>query len=120
VVPFTPETVQVLGAVMNPHAFIFHPGAKAGEYLHLAGGTNRDADSKRIIILRADGTTVSRHDANSSVFARSFNDLRLYPGDSIVVPEKSLHLSPMTQFLAWTSALSQSSLPAVEATALAR
>jgi polysaccharide export outer membrane protein len=120
VVPFTPETIQVLGAVMNPHAFIFHSGAKAGEYLHLAGGTNREADRKRIFILRADGTTVSSDEAGSSFFAGGFNDLRLYPGDSIVVPEKNLRLSTMAQFLAWTSALSQSSLPAVEATALAR
>jgi polysaccharide export outer membrane protein len=120
VVPFTPETVQVLGAVMNPQAFIFHLGAKAGEYLHLAGGTNRDGDRKRIFILRADGTTVSSHETNSSIFTRGFNDLSLYPGDSIIVPEKNLHPSALTQFLGWTSALSQSSLPAVEATALAR
>jgi len=119
-VPVIPETVQVLGAVMNPHAFIFHPGARASEYIHLAGGTNRDADRKRIVILRADGTTVPTHDANSPVFSSGFNDVRLFAGDSVVVPEKNPHLSPMAQFLAWSSALSGFSMPAIEATALAR
>ena len=88
IVPFTPETVQVLGAVFNPHAFIFHQGARAGEYLHLAGGPNREADRKRIFILRADGT-VSSHDADSSFLGRGLSQLRLHPGDSIVVPEKA-------------------------------
>lgn len=116
-VPFTPETVQVLGAVFNPHAFIFHQGARAGEYLHLAGGPNREADRKRIFILRADGT-VSSHDADSSFLGHSLSQLRLHPGDSIVVPEKALRLSGLSQTLAWTQALSQASMPAVEATAL--
>ena len=60
VVPFTPETVQVLGAVFNPHAFVFHDNAQVAEYLHLAGGPNREADRKRIYVLRADGTVASR------------------------------------------------------------
>jgi hypothetical protein len=70
-------------------------------------------------VLRADGTVMT-HDSNARLFARGIRDMKLYPGDSIVVPEKNVHLSPMTQLLAWTSALSQTSLPAVEATALAR
>lgn len=119
VIPFAPETVQVIGAVFNPHAFIFNAGARAGEYLRLAGGPNRDADRARIFILRADGTVTSR-DSDGSLFAHGFSDVKLYAGDSIVVPEKKLHLSPMTQLLAWTSALSQASLPAVETTALTR
>lgn len=117
IVPFTPETVQVLGAVFNPHAFIFHAGAREGEYLHLAGGPNRDADRKRIFILRADGT-VSSHDSESLFLGRGLNELRLHPGDSVVVPEKKLHISGLSQALSWTQALSQASMPAVEATAL--
>lgn len=117
VVPFTPETVQVLGAVFNPHAFLFHDNARLDEYLHLAGGPVREADRKRIYILRADGTVTS-HDSDAGAFARGFKSLRLHPGDSIVVPEKSLRLSAMSKALAWTQALSQSSVTALEVNAL--
>ncbi len=119
VIPFAPETVQVIGAVFNPHAFIYRTGARVGGYLRLAGGPNRDADRARIFILRADGTVTS-HNSDGSLFARGFNDLKLYPGDSIMVPEKNLRLSPLTHLLAWTSALSQASVPAVEASLLTR
>ena len=117
-VPFTPETVQVMGAVFNPHAFLFQSNATVGRYLRLAGGANRDADRKRIFVLRADGTVVSRN-SDASVFDRGLNELRLYPGDSIVVPEKNIRLSTMNQALLWTQAFSQSSMSALEANALA-
>jgi polysaccharide export outer membrane protein len=116
-VPFSPETVQVLGAVFNPHAFIYHEGARADEYLRLAGGPNRDADRKRIFLLRADGTVSIR---DMQVFTRSVGELRLHPGDSVIVPEKTLHMPAIAQILAWTQALSQASLPAIETTALTR
>ncbi len=118
-IPFTPETVQVLGAVFNPHAFLFEGNATVGRYLRLAGGANRDADRKRIFVLRADGTVTSR-DTDATVFESSLDGLRLHPGDSIVVPEKNLRLSPMNQALLWTQAFSQSSLTALEVNALTR
>ncbi len=117
VVPFMPQTVQVLGAVFNPHAFVFHQGARAGEYLRLAGGPSREADRRRVYILRADGT-VSGQNANSSLLWRGFSDLRLHPGDSIVVPEKTMRPSNLTQALAWAQAFSAISTLAVEAVVL--
>jgi len=117
VVPFTPETVQVLGAVFNPQAFLFHKKATVGEYLRLAGGASRDADRKRIFVLAADGTVTSRNSA-PSVFTNGLNKLRLHPGDSVIVPEKPLHPSAVSQALAWTQAISQTSLTALEVNAL--
>lgn len=117
VVPFTPETIEVEGAVFNPHAFLFETDATVGRYLRLAGGPNRDADRKRILVLRADGAVISR-DTNASIFARGLDRLTLHPGDSILVPEKNLRLSPMNLALLWTQALSQSSMSALEANAL--
>jgi polysaccharide biosynthesis/export protein len=118
-VPFTPETIQVIGAVYDPHAFLYHTGAKAGEYLHLAGSVTRDADKKRIFVLRADGS-VANHDSDPRLFAHGFSSLGLLPGDSIVVPEKNVHSSAMNKALAWTQALSQSSVAALEVNALSR
>ncbi len=117
VIPFTPATVQVLGAVFNPHAFLFHEGARVDEYLHLAGGPSRDADRKHIFVLAADGTVTSR-ESKSSLFGNGPSKLRLHPGDSVIVPEKPLRPSAVSQALAWTQAISQSSLSAAEVNAL--
>jgi protein involved in polysaccharide export with SLBB domain len=115
VVPFPPETIQVTGAVSSPHAFLYRRGATIGGCLHLAGGPNREADRGRIFVLRADGSVTSR-DTRQSVFASDFDfyKLRLYPGDTVVVPEKNVHPSAMNQFLIWTQFLSQFSLSALE------
>jgi protein involved in polysaccharide export with SLBB domain len=119
VVPFIPETVLVAGAVFNPHAFLFQSNATVGGYLRLAGGPNRNADRKRILVLRADGTVISR-DTDSGVFSRGLDSLILHPGDSILVPEKNPKLSPLNLALLWTQALTQSSMTVLEANALSR
>src|SRR5258706_5211729 len=59
-VPRVPATVGVEGAVYNANAFLYTPGQRVGNYVKLAGGTNRDADKKREFIVRADGSVVSR------------------------------------------------------------
>jgi protein involved in polysaccharide export with SLBB domain len=111
-VPFIPATVQVLGAVLNQNAFLYRSGGRVGDYLHLAGGPTRDADRGQIFVLRANGSVTSRN-SSQSVFASSgFDNLRLYPGDTIVVPEKSVQPRAMREFLAWTQMFSQLALGA--------
>ena len=117
VVPYVPETIQVVGAVFNPHAFLSRQTARVGEYLHLAGGPNRDADSRRMFVLRADGSVVA-HTASYSAFASGFTAIRLYPGDAIVVPEKAIRPSRFNQVMAWSQFLSQLSVSAFEVNAL--
>ena len=111
-VPPTPATVQVTGAVLNQNAFLYRNGARAGEYLHLAGGMNRDADRGQIFVLRADGS-VTAHVAGQSIFSSSgFEKLHLYPGDTIVVPEKNIGPGALREFLSWTQVFSQVALGA--------
>jgi len=110
-VPPAPATIQVVGAVLNQNAFLYRKDARAGEYLHLAGGTNRDADRGQIFILRADGSVTARN-AGQSIFSSGFNDARLYPGDTIVVPEKNVSSGAMREFLSWTQVFSQLALSA--------
>jgi len=113
VVPFVPETIQVIGAVFNPHAFLYNHGARVGEYLHLSGGPNRIGDRRRMFVLRADGSVVG-HDTGNSMFEDDFKKLRLYPGDAIVVPEKDVHPSSLNQIMIWSQLASQASLSALE------
>jgi protein involved in polysaccharide export with SLBB domain len=101
----------VVGAVLNQNAFLYHNGARAGEYLYMAGGPNRDADRGQIFILRADGS-VTGHTAGMSIFSSGFEKTRLYPGDTLVVPEKNIGPGAMREFLAWSQMFSQLALGA--------
>jgi protein involved in polysaccharide export with SLBB domain len=80
IVPRVPSNVTVEGQVYSANAFIYTSGKRAGVYLHEAGGPDRQADHKRMFILRADGSVVSQQytDVKKSM---------IYPGDTIVVPQ---------------------------------
>ena len=90
VVPRVPATVSVEGQVYNANAFLYVNGKRVRDYLRLAGGPDRIGDRKREFILRADGSVVSRQSgslAERAIFAdHSFEDVVLYPGDTIIVP----------------------------------
>lgn len=90
VVPRTPATVSVVGQVYNSNAFLYQHGKRVKDYLYLAGGPDRIADRKRAFILRADGSVVGHQSGSLAQHAlftnRSFEDVVLYPGDTIVVP----------------------------------
>lgn len=85
IIPQMPSTVSVTGAVYNPNAFIFDKQRRLRDYLRLAGGVNRDADRKSAYVIRADGSVVSKRQG-SSWHKDNFDNLRLYPGDTLVVP----------------------------------
>ncbi|HKR27501.1 MAG TPA: SLBB domain-containing protein, partial [Acidobacteriaceae bacterium] len=46
IVPPVPASVNVVGAVYDQNSFLYLAPRRAGDYLHLAGGPNRDADRK--------------------------------------------------------------------------
>jgi protein involved in polysaccharide export with SLBB domain len=53
-------TVQVVGEVYNESAFRYQPKKSLSAYLDDSGGATRSADFKRVFLIRADGTVVSR------------------------------------------------------------
>lgn len=112
VVPPLPATVNVVGAVYDQNSFLYAPGKKAGTYLQLAGGSNRDADWRHEFIIRADGEVVSRAKAETVWRNSEFSNLRINPGDTIVVPEKSLRPSALRGVIDWSQVFSQFALGA--------
>ena len=90
IVPRVPATVNVEGQVYNANAFIYQPGKRVKDYLRLAGGPDRIGDSKREFVLRADGSVVSHQDSSlghrTLFVSQNFEDVVLYPGDTIIVP----------------------------------
>jgi polysaccharide export outer membrane protein len=108
-VPPRLSTVQVAGSVYNPNAFRHQPEKRLVAYLNDAGGATREADEKRIFVIHADGTVVSRQSRNSH---GGFEKLKLLPGDAIVVPEKLKVSSKMSDLLQTTQFMSQTALTA--------
>jgi protein involved in polysaccharide export with SLBB domain len=111
VVPHVPATVNVVGAVYDQNSFLYAENSRAGTYLRLAGGLNKDADRKHEFVIRADGDVVSR-DSSRGPWGNEFNNLRMYPGDTIVVPEKILKQSALYGIMNWSQMFSQFALGA--------
>ena len=103
------STVQVAGSVYNANAFRHQPEKRLVAYLNDAGGATREADEKRIFVIHADGTVISRQSRNRH---GGFEKLTLLPGDAIVVPEKLKVSSKMTDLLQATQFMSQTALTA--------
>ena len=85
IVPRVPSTVSVDGAVYNQNSFLYDPHRRLGDYVRLAGGENRDADKGRAYVIRAGGNVISKQ-YSSSLRGNSFTSIRLYPGDTVVIP----------------------------------
>ena len=104
-VPARPATVSVLGAVYNQNAFLQEEKLRVADYLREAGGPTRNADKDRVFIVRADGSVVPRQSGKR--YGQSFEDLRLNPGDALVIPE-ALPKTPLLRNLRdWTQVFSQ-------------
>jgi protein involved in polysaccharide export with SLBB domain len=110
-VPARLSTVQVTGAVYNANAFRHQAGRQLYAYLNDAGGPTRDADTKRIFVIRADGTVVSKQSRSAHQHG-DFEKLRLFPGDAIVVPERFKAPGGIRGIQDFTQIISQSALTA--------
>lgn len=113
IVPFAPANINVVGAVYDQNSFLYESGHTLGYYLQQAGGANRNADWRHAFLIRADGSVISRTHLQGSGFWRdSFTNLKLYPGDTIVVPEKTLYPTGLRNFIDYTQIFSQMAIGA--------
>lgn len=111
IVPSRPANVNVIGAVYDQNSFLYNPARNVNAYLHLAGGPNRSADARHEFIIRADGEVLSK-ESTSSMWSNSFYSMRLNPGDTIIVPEKTFKPSALRGVLDWSQVFSQFALGA--------
>ena len=113
IVPFAPADVNVVGAVYDQNSFLYRPGRTLDYYVRMAGGANRNADWRHAFLVRADGSVISHsHSGESGFWKQSFTDLKLNPGDTIVVPEKTLRPTALRSFIDWSTVFSQLALGA--------
>jgi polysaccharide export outer membrane protein len=111
-VPHRPSTVDVLGAIYNNNSFLYRMDKSVGAYLKLAGGATRQADKGRILIIRADGTVLSKQ-STGGLWNGGFESRRLMPGDAIVVPERLSQGTALKALKDWSQVISQFALGAV-------
>ena len=76
-VPQIRQTILVTGGVLHPSSFIFRKGLKSKDYIEMAGGFARDADTNGVYLLKANGLAY-----------RGKNADRIENGDVIVVPTR--------------------------------
>jgi hypothetical protein len=99
--------VDVVGAVYNPTSLLWEAQKpKVEYYLYKTGGPTKDAEDGEIYVVRSDGTVVSgRSLSGGSWWSRGVEDLELFPGDTVLVPEKIIrapymrNLRDITQIL---------------------
>lgn len=93
-VPKRPHTVNVVGSVHNPTALLYsRENSELQHYLNLTGGPTDNADEDLMYVIRSDGTVISKMSERS--WWRRFESTELYPGDTILVPEKVTRTSLM-------------------------
>lgn len=117
VVPPVPSTVNVVGAVYDQNSFLYSRGLRVNSYLRLAGGPNKDADRRHSFIIRADGEVIS-YAMTRGPWGYGFDNLPIYPGDTIVVPDKTLKPTFLRGFFDWSQVFSQMALGAAALTVI--
>ena len=83
-VPSQPAFVAAAGSVNNDNVFVYRPGKTVADIIRAAGLTE-DAEPSEAFVLRADGSILSRHGLG---WFSSFENTRVMPGDTLVVPPK--------------------------------
>ena len=100
IVPKNPNTISVLGEVLNPIAFEYSKNMNIRSAINQAGGYQQYADKTRVYVIKASGIIQK---PRRNIFA---GNVELGPGDTIVVPRKFISdrpgidaLLPLTQIL---------------------
>ena len=88
-----PNTINVLGEVLNPTAFEFSKKLNVKSAIAKAGGFQDYADKQKVYVIKANGI-VQR--AKRNIFTQN---IVLEPGDTIVVPRKIISDSPVIKAL---------------------
>ena len=112
-VPPVPTSVGVFGSVFNAGNYLREPQRSLADYLRLAGGPTRGADSGSTFVIRANGTVISNLQSQglfASGLQRNFEDLPALPGDTLFVPEEIDKTTFVQYAKDWTQILYQFAL----------
>ncbi|MBF0197642.1 MAG: SLBB domain-containing protein [Planctomycetes bacterium] len=92
-IPSEPSTVNIIGQANNPNTVVYASQYKLKDYLNYAGGLTKNADTKNIFVIRANGIVVPADliDRGSKSWfsgrSKSNSVTSIEPGDTILIPE---------------------------------
>ena len=88
IIPKNPNTINVLGEVLNPVAFEYDRQISVRDAIKRAGGYKEFAKKNDVYVIKANGLTEK---LNRNIFVKN---IKLEPGDSIVVPRRIITNNP--------------------------
>ncbi len=97
-VPRLTQEITVLGEVQSPTSHLYRPGLTRNDVIRMSGGFTSQADKARAYVVRANGSVV----APDSGWMSS-RDVKVMPGDSVVVPIDAQKMRPLPLWTAVTS-----------------
>lgn len=112
-IPAHPNTVGVFGSVFNGGSYLYGDGSTVNDFLKLAGGPTRGADTASIFVLRANGSVIStRQKSGWLLSGGGLDGMTALPGDTVFVPEEMNKTTFMQEAKDWTQILYQFGLGA--------
>lgn len=108
-IPARPTSIGVFGSVFNAGSYLYADGTSVSDFLKLAGGPTRGADSGSAFVLRANGSVVSARQKSSGwlLGGGSLEGTSAEPGDTIFVPEELNKTTFIQEAKDWTQILYQ-------------
>jgi polysaccharide biosynthesis/export protein len=105
--PKRPNSVLVIGDILNPGALQFISGTKVDEYVRQAGGLQISADEDRMFLVYPNGVAQP-----VSVSVWNYNPVQVPPGSTVVVPKDPMPLNIFEFAKDMTALLSQMAITA--------
>ena len=105
-IPQRVDMVNVVGAVYRQSSYVYAQGTNVRHYLRLAGSATQTADLKHALLVRADGSVLD-HKSTSKLWRGGFYDIRVLPGDTLVIPTKLATGAFQRNLRDWTQIASQ-------------
>ena len=97
-IPQIVQEVGITGEIMNPSSMLYSPSMTLKDYIEASGGLTSQADTKRIYVIKANGSIVTANSTTKTLF--NGHTTMIDPGDMIMVPMDLEHVSALTK---WTN-----------------
>jgi len=97
-IPRVTQEVTVIGEVQSTTSHLYDPALSRSDYVNKSGGLTPRADSKRVYVVKADGSVVVDSGAG-----RWFGSDHIAPGDTIVAPLDTERMRPLPFWSAVTT-----------------
>jgi protein involved in polysaccharide export with SLBB domain len=112
-IPAVTQEVTVTGEVFYPTSHLYTRGFDRDRYISMSGGPTQKADTKRVYVVRADGSVAS----GDKWFAGT-DAVDIGPGDTVVVPLDVDRVRPITLWSNVSQIIYQLAIAAASANAV--